>query len=156
MNTLKFEANLDIKTLISNQSFNNHIFYVRIQECLNFIKLPINEIEERHGIDQKFFEFLNKSENEFSPSEFFTDKNILCLNEFCTMAKCSYRDILGSTNNYNGVDYDNDDFYMNLQDEIHKYKDYIDVLNGIAFNSESKTFYITGKFWPILFELKIE
>ena len=32
----------------------------------------------------------------------------------------------------------------------------IDVLNGIAFNSESKTFYITGKFWPILFELKIE
>jgi glutamine cyclotransferase len=30
-----------------------------------------------------------------------------------------------------------------------------DVLNGIAYNSEKKTFYITGKKWPVLFEVKL-
>jgi glutamine cyclotransferase len=29
-----------------------------------------------------------------------------------------------------------------------------DVLNGIAYNKKSKTFYITGKNWPLLFEIK--
>ncbi len=29
-----------------------------------------------------------------------------------------------------------------------------DVLNGIAYNPTSKTFYITGKWWPALFEIK--
>ena len=29
------------------------------------------------------------------------------------------------------------------------------VLNGIAYNSDSNTFYITGKNWPLLFELKL-
>ncbi|MBU2913855.1 MULTISPECIES: glutaminyl-peptide cyclotransferase [Reichenbachiella] len=31
----------------------------------------------------------------------------------------------------------------------------IDVLNGIAFNPLNKTYYITGKWWPKLFEIKI-
>lgn len=30
-----------------------------------------------------------------------------------------------------------------------------DVLNGIAYNPEKKTFYVTGKRWPRLFEIKI-
>ena len=30
-----------------------------------------------------------------------------------------------------------------------------EVLNGIAYNSEKQTFYITGKNWPKLFEVKI-
>ena len=34
-------------------------------------------------------------------------------------------------------------------------KQKIDVLNGIAYNPESKTFYVTGKLWPKLFELKL-
>ncbi len=29
-----------------------------------------------------------------------------------------------------------------------------DVLNGIAFNPDSKTFYITGKLWPRMFEVR--
>jgi len=29
-----------------------------------------------------------------------------------------------------------------------------DVLNGIAYNANKKTFYITGKKWPVLFEMK--
>ena len=29
------------------------------------------------------------------------------------------------------------------------------VLNGIAYNSKTKNFYITGKNWPILFEMKL-
>ena len=29
------------------------------------------------------------------------------------------------------------------------------VLNGIAFNPETKTFYITGKLWPIMYEIEI-
>ena len=28
------------------------------------------------------------------------------------------------------------------------------VLNGIAYNPTSKTFYITGKYWPVIFEMK--
>jgi glutamine cyclotransferase len=27
-------------------------------------------------------------------------------------------------------------------------------LNGIAYNAEKKTFYVTGKNWPALFEIK--
>jgi glutamine cyclotransferase len=30
------------------------------------------------------------------------------------------------------------------------------VLNGIAYNAETKSFYITGKNWPILFEVKFQ
>jgi glutamine cyclotransferase len=29
------------------------------------------------------------------------------------------------------------------------------VLNGIAYNAEKKTFYVTGKNWPNLFEIKL-
>lgn len=32
----------------------------------------------------------------------------------------------------------------------------IDVLNGIAYNPQNGHFYVTGKLWPKLFELKIE
>lgn len=31
-----------------------------------------------------------------------------------------------------------------------------DVLNGIAYNNSSETFYVTGKFWPSIFEITIE
>jgi len=31
----------------------------------------------------------------------------------------------------------------------------VDVLNGIAWNPETGTAYVTGKLWPILFEIKI-
>jgi glutamine cyclotransferase len=30
------------------------------------------------------------------------------------------------------------------------------VLNGIAYNAEKKTFYVTGKNWPSLFEIKFQ
>ena len=30
----------------------------------------------------------------------------------------------------------------------------VDVLNGIAYNPESRTFYITGKLWPKMFEVR--
>jgi glutamine cyclotransferase len=35
-----------------------------------------------------------------------------------------------------------------------KVKDPGNVLNGIAYNKNSKTFFITGKDWPALIELK--
>jgi glutaminyl-peptide cyclotransferase len=31
----------------------------------------------------------------------------------------------------------------------------VDVMNGIAYNKKSKTFFITGKNWPLLFEVKL-
>jgi glutamine cyclotransferase len=31
-----------------------------------------------------------------------------------------------------------------------------DVLNGIAFHPEKKTFFITGKYWPALFEIRFQ
>lgn len=34
--------------------------------------------------------------------------------------------------------------------------DRIDVLNGIAFNPQNGHFYVTGKLWPKLFEIKID
>lgn len=37
-----------------------------------------------------------------------------------------------------------------------KLDDKDDVLNGIAWNPVSKTFYLTGKRWPKLFEIKVE
>jgi glutamine cyclotransferase len=30
-----------------------------------------------------------------------------------------------------------------------------DVLNGIAYDSAKQSFYITGKMWPALFEIKL-
>lgn len=33
--------------------------------------------------------------------------------------------------------------------------DQIDVLNGIAYNSQSDTFFITGKLWPTIYEIEI-
>ncbi len=30
-----------------------------------------------------------------------------------------------------------------------------EVINGIAYNKQKGTFYITGKFWPLLFEIKM-
>ena len=32
----------------------------------------------------------------------------------------------------------------------------IDVLNGIAYDEESDTYYFTGKYWPYIFEVKME
>jgi glutamine cyclotransferase len=44
--------------------------------------------------------------------------------------------------------------------DIEKYRrtnsQQIDVLNGIAYNKKSATFYITGKLWPTIFEIKIQ
>jgi glutaminyl-peptide cyclotransferase len=34
--------------------------------------------------------------------------------------------------------------------------DRTDVLNGIAYDSISKTFLITGKRWPKMFEIKLD
>ena len=31
-----------------------------------------------------------------------------------------------------------------------------EVLNGIAYNSDSRTFFLTGKLWPRLFEVTFE
>jgi glutaminyl-peptide cyclotransferase len=47
---------------------------------------------------------------------------------------------------------------MDLTDLINKVKSqapYINELNGIAYNPETKKFYVTGKYWPQIFELQI-
>ena len=40
--------------------------------------------------------------------------------------------------------------------EKSKLTDHDDVLNGIAWNPQKKTFYVTGKRWPKLFEIKMK
>jgi glutaminyl-peptide cyclotransferase len=40
-------------------------------------------------------------------------------------------------------------FPKNIADDIDH------VLNGIAFNSETNTYYITGKLWPVMYEIEI-
>ena len=37
-----------------------------------------------------------------------------------------------------------------MEGEINK------VLNGIAYNKETNHFYVTGKLWPVLYEIEIE
>lgn len=47
---------------------------------------------------------------------------------------------------------------MDLTDLMNKIKTqhpYVDVLNGIAYNPETKKFYVTGKYWPQIFELQL-
>jgi len=43
--------------------------------------------------------------------------------------------------------------FSSLKDELDT--DQIDVLNGIAYNPEKDTFYITGKLWPMIFEVEL-
>lgn len=45
--------------------------------------------------------------------------------------------------------------FGNLEKEITKLPD-TDVLNGIAYNPKTKTFFVTGKNWNKMFEIKIE
>ena len=42
-----------------------------------------------------------------------------------------------------------------LQEQVAATGTRIDVLNGIAWNPETDTVYVTGKFWPTLFEIQI-
>jgi glutaminyl-peptide cyclotransferase len=47
---------------------------------------------------------------------------------------------------------------LDLTDLVNKVKaqaPYINELNGIAYNPNTKKFYVTGKFWPQIFELQI-
>lgn len=43
--------------------------------------------------------------------------------------------------------------FSNLLPE--KYSNDVDVLNGIAWNPDNDHFYVTGKLWPLLFEVKL-
>lgn len=46
---------------------------------------------------------------------------------------------------------------MDLSDIVNKVKNqdgHADVLNGIAYNPETKKFYITGKYWPQIYEIQ--
>lgn len=45
--------------------------------------------------------------------------------------------------------------FTNLLDQKDKHEN-IDVLNGIAYNNDAGFFYITGKNWPKLFEIKVK
>lgn len=44
----------------------------------------------------------------------------------------------------------------NLEKEIQSKNPELDQMNGIAYNSSSNTFYVTGKLWPTIYEIKIE
>ena len=42
-----------------------------------------------------------------------------------------------------------------LRDIRENYNDKIDVLNGIAYNKNNNSIIVTGKWWPSMYELKI-
>ena len=84
----------------------------------------------------------------------------------------------GAIDNINELEYVNDKIYANIyrQNKIvvidplsgkilenidmsgllspSDYHDRIDVLNGIAYNPSTSSFYVTGKYWPKMFEVK--
>jgi glutamine cyclotransferase len=41
-----------------------------------------------------------------------------------------------------------------LHDSIKRMNPNADVLNGIAYNHTTKKFYVTGKYWPQMFEIQ--
>ena len=43
-----------------------------------------------------------------------------------------------------------------LADEIRRISPDVDVPNGIAYNPDKKTFYVTGKLWPKMYEIKLD
>ncbi len=47
--------------------------------------------------------------------------------------------------------------YINMKDLLPKADrtEETDVLNGIAYDSSAKRIFVTGKFWPKLFEIKV-
>jgi glutamine cyclotransferase len=44
----------------------------------------------------------------------------------------------------------------NLEKEVQAKNPDVHEMNGIAYNSNSNTFYITGKLWPTIYEIKVE
>ena len=44
--------------------------------------------------------------------------------------------------------------FSGLKDKVKQHTN-LDVLNGIAYNKIRKTFFVTGKYWDKLFEIKI-
>jgi len=44
--------------------------------------------------------------------------------------------------------------FTGLKDKVKKHPT-LDVLNGIAYNHKTNTFFVTGKNWNKLFEIKI-
>ena len=48
------------------------------------------------------------------------------------------------------------EYYVNLEKLMNK-RNYtnIDVMNGIAYNAKNQTIYITGKWWPSIYEIKL-
>ena len=48
------------------------------------------------------------------------------------------------------------EYYINLEKIMNK-RNYnnIDVMNGIAYNAKNKSIYITGKWWPSIYEIKL-
>lgn len=43
-----------------------------------------------------------------------------------------------------------------LKQKYGRYLQFDEVLNGIAYNEEKDTFYVTGKHWPLIFEVKFK
>lgn len=65
------------------------------------------------------------------------------------------KDIIIKINEKNGIVEGVLDFSNLLQKTNQPIVQSTDVLNGIAYNKEKKIFYITGKYWPALYEIKI-
>ena len=45
--------------------------------------------------------------------------------------------------------------YLDLQNLAHRQPRSADVLNGIAYDAEADRLFVTGKFWPTLYELRL-
>ena len=48
---------------------------------------------------------------------------------------------------------------LDLSDLVNRVKaqaPYVNELNGIAYNAETKKFYVTGKYWPQIFEIQFQ
>ncbi len=65
------------------------------------------------------------------------------------------KDIIVKINTHTGSVEGILDFSNLLQKTNQPITQYTDVLNGIAYDQAKKSFYITGKYWPALYEIKL-
>jgi glutamine cyclotransferase len=100
--------------------------------------------------------------------------------DFTVVKKVQVANNRGLVNNLNELEYINSTIYanvyttdiivqidpetgkviseINLAGILNMYKnagDKIDYLNGIAFNQKTGTLFVTGKYWPKMFEIKL-
>ena len=151
-------------------TWKSNIGFIYDKNSFNFMHKVYYEAREGWGITYDGIQLIMSDGTNVL---YFIDKIY-----FTEIKQVEVYDDLGAVSSLNELEYINGEVYANIyrKDQIvsidpetgkilkkinlnglldqKDYHDKIDVLNGIAYNAEKNTYYLTGKNWPKLFELK--